>query len=244
MKHSVRKLTVGVISTLAVFSIVGGVTAATTFKGQGTVEFDSVKINGVTTFNGTMINTTKGTNNFDNPIAIGDNLRVDGRVYRGTTPGTTDSKPFIINDNAQIDGSLTVVGSLTSNGLPVSTTKRYDGTFDVTADGDFVSTSSYGNQCADYPTSILYYHEHMKKVAVAEASLTNPANIRVFYKPADDSVYTAGPYPNGNNAWVSAGYSQIDGYVYFTYKQVTETCGGVLTPGYYAKGEYNIIVQK
>ena len=238
---------IGVISTLAVFAVVGGVTAATTFRGQGTVNFDSIVVGqqgvgGVTQFNGTIINNTTGASNFDNPVTIGDNLRVDGRVYRGATPGTGDTKPFIINDNAQIEGTLTVAGNITAGGSAVPTTRRYEGTFDVTAAGDFVTTESYGNQCASFPTSILYYHEHMKKVAVAEANLTNPANIRVFYKPADDPVYTTGPYPNGNNAWVSASYSQVDGYVYFTYKQVSETCGGVMTSDYYAKGEYKIIV--
>lgn len=61
---------------------------------------------GVTFFQGTMNNSTVGENNFDNPITIGDNLRVDGRVYRGVFPGSGDNMPFIINDDLKIAGDL------------------------------------------------------------------------------------------------------------------------------------------
>lgn len=68
---------------------------------------------GVTYFNGTILNNTT-TSGADNPVTFGDNVRIDGRVYRGAVPGTSDTKPFIINDNAQIAGNLEVGGTITA----------------------------------------------------------------------------------------------------------------------------------
>ena len=49
-------------------------------------------------------------------------MRIDGRIYRGATAGTDagDSMPFIINDNAQVAGTLTVAG-LVGTGIVDST---------------------------------------------------------------------------------------------------------------------------
>jgi len=69
-------------------------------------------IGGVTYFNGTIVNETTGTGGIDNPVTFGDNVRIDGRVYRGATAGTGDTMPFIINDNVEITGDLTVTGSV------------------------------------------------------------------------------------------------------------------------------------
>lgn len=77
-------------------------------------------VGGVTYFNGTIINETTGENDANNPVTFGDNVRIDGRVYRGATAGPTDSLPFIINDNAEITGSLTT-GSLSTGALTAST---------------------------------------------------------------------------------------------------------------------------
>ncbi|MBU2229029.1 hypothetical protein KJ810_01325 [Patescibacteria group bacterium] len=71
---------------------------------------------GVTFFNGTIINETTGDDDADNPVTFGDNVRIDGRVYRGATAGTSDSMPFIVNDNMEIAGTL-AVGNITATGL-------------------------------------------------------------------------------------------------------------------------------
>ncbi len=71
---------------------------------------------GVTYFNGTIINETTGDNDANNPVTFGDNVRIDGRVYRGATAGTSDSLPFIVNDNMEVTGSLTV-GGLSGDGV-------------------------------------------------------------------------------------------------------------------------------
>jgi len=71
---------------------------------------------GVTFFNGTIINETTGANDADNPVTFGDNVRIDGRVYRGATAGTGDTLPFIVNDNMEVAGTLTV-GNVTATGF-------------------------------------------------------------------------------------------------------------------------------
>ncbi len=71
---------------------------------------------GVTYFNGTIINDTTGDNDANNPVTFGDNVRIDGRVYRGATAGTSDILPFIVNDNMEVTGSLSV-GNLTATGF-------------------------------------------------------------------------------------------------------------------------------
>ncbi|MBU0598453.1 hypothetical protein KKF61_05725 [Patescibacteria group bacterium] len=63
---------------------------------------------GVTYFNGTIVNETTGDDGANNPVTFGDNVRIDGRIYRGATAGTTDSLSLIVNDNMEVEGSLTV----------------------------------------------------------------------------------------------------------------------------------------
>jgi hypothetical protein len=72
---------------------------------------------GVTYFNSTIINDTTGDNDANNPVTFGDNVRIDGRVYRGATAGTADTLPFIVNDNMEVTGTLGVTGILTVGGL-------------------------------------------------------------------------------------------------------------------------------
>jgi hypothetical protein len=79
---------------------------------------------GVTYFNGTIINDTTGDNDANNPVTFGDNVRIDGRVYRGAIAGTSDSLPFIVNDNMKVVGTLTV-GGLSGDGV-VSTANIAD----------------------------------------------------------------------------------------------------------------------
>lgn len=82
---------------------------------------------GVTYFNGTIINETTGTGGIDNPVTFGDNVRIDGRVYRGAIAGTGDTMPFIVNDNMEIAGNLTVAGNIiydnSASGLSAATVK-------------------------------------------------------------------------------------------------------------------------
>jgi len=63
---------------------------------------------GVTEFNGSIVNNTTNENGEGNPVTFGDDVRVDGRIYRGVNAGTSDSQPFIVNDNMIVNGWLQV----------------------------------------------------------------------------------------------------------------------------------------
>lgn len=96
---------------------------------------------GVTFFNGTIVNETT-TNGGDNPITVGDQLRVDGTIYRGAKSGKAgDALPVKIDDNAQVVGSLTVEDAVTmSSNAAVKKNLTVTGTSTltdaVTASGD------------------------------------------------------------------------------------------------------------
>ena len=106
-----------------IFEVSGGFKVASlTVGAQGT--------GGVTFFNGTIVNNTT-TSGADNPVTFGDNVRIDGRIYRGATAGTSDTLPVIINDNLEVAGSLTVA-SIASSGV-VTSANIADGTV-TTAD--------------------------------------------------------------------------------------------------------------
>lgn len=95
---------------------------------------------GVTYFNGTIINNTTGTGGIDNPVTFGDNVRIDGRIYRGATAGTSDAWPFIVNDNMEVAGSLTI-GSLANTGV-VTSSNIADGTLTASDLADNTITSA------------------------------------------------------------------------------------------------------
>lgn len=100
-------------TTLAVVGVTYASTPAatdTSLLNKGTVKVDSLKVGkqdvgGVTFFNGTIVNSTTTSGN-DNPVTIGDNVRIDGRVWRGETSGSGDSMPFIIQDDLKVEGSI------------------------------------------------------------------------------------------------------------------------------------------
>ncbi|MFA6272329.1 MAG: hypothetical protein WC693_04480 [Patescibacteria group bacterium] len=155
MKRSFMTALVIVVSTLVTAGIVyaattrnitatlGGV-SGDTFDLDGTMMTDSLKVGaqgvgGVTFFNGTIINNTT-TSGADNPVTFGDNVRIDGRVYRGAIAGTSDSMPFIVNDNLQVAGSLTI-DSLASDNV-ITSDNIVDGT--ITADDLSFGTAVQG----------------------------------------------------------------------------------------------------
>ena len=113
----------GTILFSLVFLAGGMITASASPAGQvqpaqdvtytETVIVPSIKVGaqgvgGVTFFNGTIVNATTGDDDANNPVTFGDDVRIDGRVYRGATAGpeTDSSTPFIINDNLQVLGTI------------------------------------------------------------------------------------------------------------------------------------------
>lgn len=114
------------VFVFGLFFVVGNVSAApvaeqlqpaSDIEYTETVIVPSIKVGkqgvgGVTFFNGTIVNSTTD-NGADNPVTFGDNVRIDGRVHRGENygPGLGDGMPFIINDDVEIRGTLTMASS-------------------------------------------------------------------------------------------------------------------------------------
>jgi len=104
-------------------------------------------VGGVTFFNGSIVNNSVDADGASTiPVTFADDVRIDGRVWRGATAGTDvgDSMPFIINDNAEVVGTLTI-GSLGGTGV-VNSTNIADGTI-ATADlaGSTVTSAKIAN---------------------------------------------------------------------------------------------------
>jgi len=107
---------------LAIAIFVSAQVAQATHVIDDALQVNSLKVGqqgegGVTYFNGTIVNETTGEDDADNPVTFGDDVRVDGRVYRGATSGydANDNMSFIVNDNMEVTGILTA-GSFTTEG--------------------------------------------------------------------------------------------------------------------------------
>lgn len=110
------------IATLSALAIVGVASAssADTLQPASTItyneelvvnhtgRFNSVYIGkqgvgGVTFFNGTIVNSTTGDSDADNPVTFGDNVRVDGAITRGASD---QDLPVRVGDDLRIDGAI------------------------------------------------------------------------------------------------------------------------------------------
>src|SRR3989339_941478 len=58
-------------------------------------------VGGVTFFNGTIINKTTNSNGGGIPVTFGDDVRIDGSIWRGPSKGTSDNKPLKIADTVE-----------------------------------------------------------------------------------------------------------------------------------------------
>ncbi|MBU0597437.1 hypothetical protein KKF61_00385 [Patescibacteria group bacterium] len=120
MKRAIIVLSIIIASTALTAGVIHAAGLTANWLRIGTQEEG-----GVTFFNGTIINETTGEEDADNPVTFGDNVRIDGRVYRGATAGTSDSLPFIVNDNMEVVGTLTTTG-LSGNGIVSTSTIAND----------------------------------------------------------------------------------------------------------------------
>jgi hypothetical protein len=77
------------------------------FELSGGLQANTLKVTGNSILNGAILNNST-TNGVDNPLIFGDNVRIDGRLYRGATKGPGDNKPLIIDDDVVITGKLSV----------------------------------------------------------------------------------------------------------------------------------------
>ena len=154
-----KKSTISIICiTIAAFLFTAGIVyAATTrnitstlggvsgdhFDVDGTMIVNSLKVGaqgvgGVTFFNGTIVNNTTDTDGGDNPVTFGDNVRIDGRVFRGEQAGIGDTMPVLVNDNLEVAGYLTVNGNSFFNGTIVNNSTDVAGNSSPVTFGDEV----------------------------------------------------------------------------------------------------------
>ncbi len=76
-------------------------------------------VGGVSFLQGTVINTTNGNNGEDNPVTIGDNLRVDGRITRGFGP-------VIVDDDLWVTKNIKMNPGMTVDGVDISALRITD----------------------------------------------------------------------------------------------------------------------
>lgn len=144
-------LMVGVVKAASEYNItstLGGI-SGDIFDLDGTLKVNSVKVGaqgvgGVTFFNGTIINETTNSG-ADNPVTFGDNVRIDGRVYRGATAGTDDTMLFIVNDNMEVLGSL-AVASLSGSGIVTSDNLADDSVTSAKIDDGTIATADLADE--------------------------------------------------------------------------------------------------
>ena len=202
---------------------------------------------GVTFFNGTILNDTTDTDGNDNPVTFGDNVRIDGRIFRGATAGAGDTKPFIVNDDMEVVGDTTVggdvavTGDLTVGGSPIARKAVYTGTLDLTAAGDEIVNVDQNPLCEeDSYTETTDYH--WAKIAVPELDLSDMPQVTV-YNLENDTVWGQ---PESGMVWEEMSNMYIkfgDGYVYWNYKDVNNVCDGSITSTAFPdSGQYKIVV--
>ncbi|MFC1663359.1 hypothetical protein ACFL04_04335 [Patescibacteria group bacterium] len=105
-----NKTTTAVIFVAAIF-LLAAYTVVQAAYGTGREEFDTLAVGqqgvgGVTYFNGTIINDTTNNDGGAIPVTVGDDVRIDGRIWRGATAGAGDGMPLIVNDDLQVIGNL------------------------------------------------------------------------------------------------------------------------------------------
>ncbi len=96
---------------------------------------------GVTFFNGTIVNETTTDEGAGIPVTFGDDVRIDGQIWRGEAAGSGDGMPVKIDDDLEVSGTITgslAPGTIFSGeedaldyGSPVKTTTKYGLTYDT-----------------------------------------------------------------------------------------------------------------
>ncbi|MFA6553284.1 MAG: hypothetical protein WCT27_02555 [Patescibacteria group bacterium] len=198
---------------------------------------------GVTYFNGTIINNTTGTGGANNPVTFGDNVRIDGRVYRGSTAGTSDAQPFIVNDNLEVAGALTVTGTITGNvaydhtvsGLNATTVKsaidELATTVGKAVSGTGLVSASAGVKAAALSVTTWKGYAYYITDSYTNSSFATAPEVTVTFTPTTETqgTYSTTPYnafkvPSmeqpGEDAWCRLGLTgsyQIVGDKLFIY---------------------------
>lgn len=141
-------------------------------------------VGGVTFFNGTIINETTNSG-ADNPVTFGDNVRIDGTIFRGATEGPGDDYPIKLNDDVRIYGDLTLEGSVTgldsSSLSDVASVAMLDEAETITGDWDNTANPWAASEIADatrqveIPLGSLYADADGTPAAITSATTPNLA---------------------------------------------------------------------
>jgi len=241
-------LTAGIVKAASEYNVtstLGGV-SGDIFDLDGTLKVDSLRvgqqsIGGVTFFNGTIINSTTDSTGADNPVTFGDNVRIDGRVYRGATAGTGDAMPFIVNDNMEVAGNLTIDGGLTlgnnqaltlgtSSTLDVSNTTISGFSTDDLSDGSTVTkTDTAATLTADWVNTA--YPWAADEIADTTRIVSIP--LSGLYSDADG----AAPAAITNVTTPALNYTANQGlFLQYSATDTTDFGGQVMIPADYASG--------
>lgn len=151
----------------------GGV-AGDVFDLDGAMRVNSLVVGdqgtgGVTFFNGTIVNSTTGDGGSNNPVAFGDNVRIDGDLYNGA-----DGIPLKITDDIRITGDVDLQGDLAADNIYTKT--EVDASLADKADADAVVTKASPSWTA-----------RTGKISIAAAAFT-PANETTDFAKSDKSL--------------------------------------------------------
>lgn len=216
------------------------------FDINGTLLVDSIKVGsqgvgGVTYFNGTIANATTDANNNGNPVAFGDDVRIDGAVFRGATQGPGDTLPLKLNDDVRVYGNLTVdsgktitVTGATFTGLSsddlsdVANLARLDEAETIT--GNWVNTANpwAANEIADTTRRV-----HLPLTSFLTDADGTPAQLTSSTQP--ELVYTANQglfiqYQEDDTADIGTQFTVPDDYASGgAFKVVADTSAAIVT---------------
>lgn len=119
-----------IIFLSVILTIIISAGVANAFRaGDGTLEVDSLRVGkqdegGVTFFNGTIVNETTFGTTGNNPVTFGDDVRIDGDIYRGLLGYLGEDTPVKINDNIKIKGPL-ILDRYNDGGTSISNWENY-----------------------------------------------------------------------------------------------------------------------
>ena len=224
---------------------------------NATARFDSAYIGsteagegGVTFFNGTIINSTTGEDEADNPVTLGDNVRIDGELFRTEVGGKNPIKlsdtiiPSVNNTyslgsstNQFKDGYL--AGTLTADTIALTTLS-----------GDSIVTTD--NIADSSIMSAKIYNGTINTADIADEAVTNDkiADGTIRYQKLStsavmtdnmgDNIVTAEKmdYTNSHGYAKAGGVVQDDGTLLSSFNNV----GGDITVTNPSGGAYAIVI--
>jgi len=212
-------VTSGIVWAASVRNITGrlGGNTGDFFDLDGTLLVDSIKVGaqgvgGVTFFNGTILNNTTDANNNGIPVTFGDDVRIDGALWRGATSGPGDTNELKLNDDVRIYGDLTIDSGKTITATGVNWT-GVSWTADQITDTTrklMLPLTSFLTDADGTPTQL---------TAVTEPNLLYTANQGLFLQYSEDDTADIGTQFVVPDDYASAGVM----------KAIIDTSGSIVT---------------